>query len=165
MTGGAERYRIALVLLLLVLLHFVARPWLGDSRGSPDFLLLALMWYAIRARPGSAAIAGFVVGLIGDALTQEAFGAGILAHTVIGYVLAWGKAVFFPENLLVNAGFFLVGAWVRDLLFLLADGHLSIAAMAWQLVSWSLVKAVTTAVAGIVVVLVFRRWLEVRTAT
>jgi rod shape-determining protein MreD len=165
MTGGAERYRITFVLLLLVLLHFAVRPWLGDSRGAPDFLLLALMLYAIRARPGNGALAGFAVGLVGDALTQEAFGAGILAHTVVGYLLAWGKAIFFPDNLLVNAGFFLVGAWARDVLFLLADGHLSLAAMAWQLISWSLLKAFTTTMAGIVVVLVFRRWLEVKIAT
>ena len=42
------------------------------------------MIYAIRARPGHAAIAGFVVGLSGDALAGAAFGAGALAYTVVG---------------------------------------------------------------------------------
>ncbi len=47
--------------LLLVLLHFYLRPRLWGPRLSPDFLLLALMLFAIRSRPGAAAVAGFLV--------------------------------------------------------------------------------------------------------
>ena len=37
------------------------------------------------------------------------------AHTVVGYLAAWGRAVFFADNMLVNAAFVAVGLWVRDL--------------------------------------------------
>lgn len=164
MTRRGSHYRLVLVLLLLVVMQFALRPWLGDPRPAPDFLLLALLVYAIRTTPGRAAVAGFVVGLVGDALTPVAFGSGALAHTVVGYLAAWGKAVFFAENLLVSAGFFAVGTWVRDLLVLLAGGHVSGTALYWQIGMWSPLKAATTAIVGVVALTVFRRWLDVRIA-
>jgi rod shape-determining protein MreD len=160
-----ERYRMAAVVLLLTVLHFLLRPFLGDVRGSPDLLLLALLVFAIRARPGQAAIGGFVVGLLVDALTPVAFGAGALAHTVVGYLAAWGKALFFAENVIVSAGFFFVGTWVRDALVLVVGRHMDQSALFWQLAIWSPVKALTTAIAGVIVLLLFRRWLHIRVVT
>jgi rod shape-determining protein MreD len=161
MTAG-ERSRLAAVLLLLVVLHFALRPFLGDFRAAPDLLLLALIVFAMRVRPGHATAAGFSVGLVVDSLTPVAFGAGALAHTLVGYLAAWGKAVFFAENLLVNAGFFFVGTWIRDLLVLVAGRHMDGSAMLWQLLFWSPIKALATAVVGLIVLVVFGRWLETR---
>lgn len=158
------QYREAAVLGLLVVSHFAFRGLLGGRRVAPDFLLLALLVYAIRTTPGRASIAGFLVGLLSDALTPVAFGSGALAHTVVGYLAAWGKAVFFAENLLVSAGFFFGGAWVRDVLVLLAGGHVKGTALAWQLAWWSPINAAATAFSGLFVLLIFRRWLEVRFA-
>ena len=118
--------------------------------------------YALRARPGGAAVAGFTIGLLGDALTPVAFGAGALAHTVVGYLAAWGKAIFFAENLAVNAGFFFAGTWVRDLLVLVGGGHVQGTELVWQLLLWSPLKAATTALVGVMVLLIFRRWLAIR---
>ena len=118
----ANRIQLVLVMALLVLLHFYLRPRLWSARVSPDFLLIALVFFAMRAGPGAGAVAGFVVGLVNDALTPAAFGAGALAHTVVGYLAAWGRAVFFADNLLVNAAFVAVALWVRDLLLLVASG-------------------------------------------
>lgn len=162
MTRRRERLQLAGVLLLLVVLQFALRPFLGDPRVAPDFLLVALLVYAIRARPGHAAVAGFVVGLVADALDPTAFGAGALAHTVVGFLAAWGKAVFFAENVAVNAGFVLGGTWLRDLLVLLVGRHVGGGVLGWQLMLWSPLKAATTAAAGVVVLLLFRRWLPVR---
>ena len=118
----ANRVQLVLVMGLLVLLHFYLRPRLGNARVSPDFLLIALVFFAMRAGPGAGALAGFIVGVVNDALTPAAFGAGALAHTVVGYLAAWGRAVFFADNLLVNAGFVAVALWVRDLILLVASG-------------------------------------------
>lgn len=157
-----SRYRLGLVMLLLVVLHFVLRPFLADFRGAPDFLLLALLVFAIRARPGDAAIAGFIVGLLADSLTPIAFGASALAHTCVGYLAAWGKAVFFAENLLVSAGFFFLGTWLRDAIVLVAGRHMDQTALFWQLLVWSPVKALMTALVGLLVLLLFRQWLQIR---
>jgi rod shape-determining protein MreD len=80
------------------------------------------MLIAIRARPGYAAVAGFVFGMVSDALTPASLGAGALANTLVGYLAAWGRAVFFPDNVLVNAGLFAAGVWVRNAIILLASG-------------------------------------------
>jgi rod shape-determining protein MreD len=149
-------------MLLLVVLHFVLRPFLVDFRGAPDLLLLALLVFAIRVRPGDAAIAGFVVGLLADSLTPIAFGAGALAHTCVGYLTAWGKAVFFAENVLVSAGFFFLGTWARDAIVLVAGRHMDSSALLWQLFLWSPVKALMTALAGVLVLVLFRGWLRIR---
>ena len=141
---------------LLTVLHFTLRPWLGNPLWAPDFLLLALMLYAIRARPGRAAIAGFSVGILTDALAAAAFGAGAFAHTVLAYLQAWGKAVFFPDNLMVNFWFFLLGAWVRDLIVMLAGGQADLSTLLWQLGTWSLIWSVVTAVTGLLVLVIFR---------
>lgn len=162
MTARRGGYRLVAVLLILVVLHFTVPPFLGDRRVAPDFLLLALLVYAIRARPGDAAVAGFLVGLLADALTPVAFGAGVLAHTVVGYLAAWGKAVFFAENVVVTTGFFLAGTWLRDVLVLIAGRHVAETVLLWQIGFWSPLKALMTALVGMVVLLLFRRWLQMR---
>jgi hypothetical protein len=77
---------------------------------------------------------------------------------------AWGKAIFFAENLAVNAGFFLAGTWVRDLLVLVGGGHVGGTELVWQLLLWSPLKAASTGLAGVIVLLVFRQWLAIRIA-
>lgn len=152
---------MALVLLLLVVAHFYVRPRLWDDRTAPDFLLLALLLFAIRSRPGAAAVAGFVVGLVTDVLSPARFGAGALAHTLVGYLAAWGRAVFFPDNLLVNAGLFALGTWLRTLIVLVASG-VAAGELLNTIAIWSPIQAVLTAFAGVVVVLTFREWLSLR---
>ena len=120
MNGRNTGWRGAIVLLLLMGLHFYVRPRFGGSQFTPDFLAIGVLLFALRARPGEAALAGLAAGLIADSLTPARFGAGMLAHTVVGYLAAWGRAVFFADNILVTAGFFAVGTWLRNLLVILA---------------------------------------------
>ncbi len=162
MSRRPRRYRFAAVLVMLVVAHFALRPWLGNQRLAPDFLLLALLVYAIQARPGAAAIAGLVVGLLSDALTPVAFGSGMLAYSVVGYLAAWGKAIFFAENLMVNAGFFFGGTIIRDVLVIVWGGHVRGVTLFWQLGFWSIVQGATTTVVGVLTLLVFRNWLHLR---
>lgn len=160
--GGRWPLRLAALLLFLVTLQFAVRPFLGMPRAAPDFLLVALLVFAIQARPGPAAVAGFLVGMFADALSPAAFGAGAMAHTTVGYLAAWGKAVFFADHLLVNAGFFFVGCWVRDALVLLVGRHAEGSTVLWQLGFWSVLMALTTAATGVVILFLFRRWLQMR---
>ncbi len=159
-TRRDRRNRVAFVIALLVAGHFYVRPWL-ENRIAPDLLLLAMLIVAMRSRPGIGAVVGFVAGLATDILTPARFGAGALSHTIVGYLAAWGRAVFFPDNLIVNAGLFAAGAWVRTLLVLLASGA-SPAELAGTLLVWAPIQAATTALAGVIVVMVFRNWLAIR---
>jgi len=63
----------------------------------------------------------------------------------------------------VNAGFFAIGLWLRDLVVLLASSTAGHGAVA-DLLLWSTLKALTTAVAGVMVLVIFRRWLSIRLA-
>ena len=157
----ANRLQLAAVLAILVVLHFYIRPRLWDPRVSPDFLFMALMLFAMRNGPGASAVAGFAVGLAADALTPAKFGAGALAHTVVGYLASWARAVFFADNPLINAAFIAVGLWLRDLLVLAASGS-GDRAFLTELALYSPLQALTTALFALVVLLAFREWFSIR---
>ncbi len=156
-----SRVQLLLVMLLLVVLQFYLRPRLWDARISPDFLLIAMMLFAMRSSPGVAALAGFAVGLIADTLTPARFGAGALAHTLVAYVASWGRAVFFADNMLVNGAFVAVGLWLRDFIVLLASGtnHRQVIT---ELTLYSPLQALTTAAFAMVVLITFRSMFSIR---
>ncbi len=156
-----ERGRLWSVLGLLVVLQFALRPRLGMPSVAPDFLLVALLLFAIRSRPGAAAVAGFLVGLAGDAMAPARVGAGALAHTVVGYLAAWGRAVFFPDNLFVNGLVIALGVWLRNAIQLLASGA-GTSSLASQLFIWAPLQALTTALTATLVLVLFQRWLDIR---
>jgi rod shape-determining protein MreD len=159
--GRATRLQLAIVLAVLVLLHFYVRPRLWGARVSPDFLLIALLLFAMRSGPGAAALFGFAVGLVGDALTPARFGAGALAHTAVGYVASWARSLFFADNLLVNAGFIAAGLWLRDLVLLVASGTDRVRLLT-ELTLYSPLQALTTALAAMIVLAGFREWFAIR---
>jgi rod shape-determining protein MreD len=150
-----------MVMLLLVVLQFYLRPRLWDARISPDFLLIALMLFAMRSSPGIAALAGFTVGLIADTLTPARFGAGALAHTLVAYFGSWGRSVFFADNILVNAAFVAAGLWMRDLIVLLASGT-DHRVLLTELTLYSPLQALTTAGFSLIVLMTFRSMFSIR---
>ncbi|HUK22866.1 MAG TPA: rod shape-determining protein MreD [Gemmatimonadales bacterium] len=158
----SDKYRFVVILAGLVVLQFSVRTRMGDDRMAPDFLLLALMLYTIRAQPGRAALAGFLVGVLRDALTPASFGAGALAHTLVAYLASWSKAVFFAENIVVNGFLFFAGTWLRNLIVALASNKMRSGMLGWELLVWSPVQSLTTALAGVLVLWLFRRELAVR---
>jgi len=160
-SNRVSRVQLLLVMLLLVVLQFYLRPRLWDARISPDFLLIALMLFAMRSSPGVAALAGFAVGVIADTLTPARFGAGALAHTLVGYLASWGRAVFFADNMLVNAGFVAAGLWLRDFIVLMASGT-NHRQMLIELTLYSPLQALTTAGFAIIVLITFRSMFSVR---
>ena len=155
----ANRLQLAVVLLLLVVMHFYVRPRLWGPRASPDFLFVALMLFAMRSPPGVAALAGFAVGLAGDALTPARFGAAALAHTIVAYVGSWARAVFFADNVLVNAAFVAGGLWIRDGIVLAASGGGSLLT---ELAVYSPLQALASALFALLVLVTFREWFSIR---
>lgn len=150
-----------MVIGILLLLEFYLRPSLVEGRGMPDFLLLALLLLCLRLSPGAAAVVGLCVGIVMDVLSPARFGANMLAHVLLGWGAAWGRAVFFADNLAVNAGLFFVGTWVRNLLVLLLSGA-TLGTLGAEAFFWSPLQGLTTAIVGVVVVVLFRDWLALR---
>ncbi|HEY2849998.1 MAG TPA: rod shape-determining protein MreD [Gemmatimonadaceae bacterium] len=143
------------VFVALIVLHFTLRPLL-DWRASIDFLVIALLLVAVRARPGVAALAGFTLGLLADSLTPAAFGAGALAMTAVGFGASWLKDAFFADNIALNGVFIFAGKWVFDTIFLLAERRLQGTDLLVQLFVWSPAAAAVTAIAGLMVLLTAR---------
>jgi rod shape-determining protein MreD len=154
-----DRVRLTAALLLLVALHFVLRPRFAPSRFAPDLVFVALLFLAIRTRPAVGALAGFVVGLLSDAVALTTFGAGALALTIVGFAAGWLKAVVFADNLLVNALIVFAASWVRDIVEVAASNQLRGGALGMQLFVLSPLAALSTAAAALVALLLLRGWL------
>jgi hypothetical protein len=54
------------------------------------------------------------------------------------------------------------GTWLRNLIVLLASGRLQGSQLAWELLVWSPLQGLTTAIVGIGVLWFFRGWLSPR---
>lgn len=147
--------RTAFAFAVLVLLHFSLRPLLGWRTG-PDFLVIALLLVAIRVRPGTAALIGFVMGIIADSVTLQAFGAAALSMSVVGFAASWLKAVFFADDLVLNAFFFFLGKWAFDVLYVLAQRDAGSVSVPLQLLVWSPLTAAVTSAAGIITLILLR---------
>jgi rod shape-determining protein MreD len=158
----ASAVRTAIVCLILIVLHYTLRPLLG-WRASIDFLLLALVFAAVRMRPAGAALFGLVLGLATDSLTPDAFGAGALAATVVAFGASYLKAVFFADNLALNGFFLFIGKWSFDLVYHLMERRLHGTELLMQLAVWTPLSAAVTAIAGVLAVTLLRPILEVRT--
>src|SRR6185312_15973714 len=99
---------------------------------------------AIRVRPGSAALLGLVMGLVADSLEPHAFGAGALGMCLVGFGASWLKAVFFADDVVLNALFFFCGKWAFDVIVLLAAHQMSGGALLVELLVWSPLKGVVS---------------------
>jgi rod shape-determining protein MreD len=151
----AKSLWLGIVFLLLVVMQYSLRPLLA-WRAPIDFLVIALLLVAVRTRPGVAAIVGFTLGLLADSLTPDAFGAGALAMTIVGFAASWLKAAFFADNIALNGIFVFLGKWAFDVIFLVAERRLAGVDLLSQALLWSPVSAAVTAAAGLVVLLTAR---------
>jgi rod shape-determining protein MreD len=151
--------RAVATFVILVLLHYTLRPLLG-WRAPMDFLVLALLLAAIRVRPAFGAILGLALGIVSDSLTPDALGAGAIAMTIVGYLASWLKAVFFADNIALNAFFFFLGKWVFDVIYFTVEHRLGGIELVQQLLLWSPLSAAATAIAGILLLFVMRPLLE-----
>jgi len=156
---GLGAFRAALVFGLLLVLHYTLRPLLG-WRAPIDFLVIAVLLAAVRARSGTSAVLGFALGIATDSLNVEGFGARALAMSIVAFAASWMKAIFFADNLALNGFFFFIGKWAFDIIMIVVEQRLSGGAMVTQLLLWSPLSAFNTAVAGVVLLIVLRPVLE-----
>ena len=159
--GGVLRTTICCA--ILVILHYTLRPLLG-WRAPIDFMLIAALFGAVRMRPGWAAVYGLFLGLVSDALAANGFGASALSMTLVAYSASWLKAVFFADNLALNAFFLFVGKWIFDVIVVFTDHRLAGGDLAMQILVWSPLSAAVTALAGALVLTMLRPLTEPRPA-
>jgi rod shape-determining protein MreD len=153
--------RTIVVCAILIVLHYTLRPLLA-WRASVDFLIVALLLGSVRMRPGSAAVYGFLLGLVSDSLTISGFGAAALGMSLIGFAASWLKAVFFADNLALNGFFLFLAKWAFDVIVLVVGLRTGGAELAMQIFVWSPLSAAVTAVAGVIALSLLKPLMEAR---
>lgn len=154
-SGPANFLRTTIGVLLLVLAHYSVRPVIG-GRAPIDFLAIAVLFMAVRVRPGAAALIGFTAGIIVDALNPVSFGAGAIAFTLVAYAASWLKAIFFAEHVALTGLFVFLGKWLFDAIYLVAGREARGTDLFVQLVLWSPIAAALTALIAIMLLTLFR---------
>jgi rod shape-determining protein MreD len=149
-----------MLFIALLAAHYGLRPILGWRVGI-DFLLIGVLLVAVRVRPGAAALLGFAAGLTSDALSPAAFGAGAAAMTAVGAGASWLKARFFAEHLALTGAFIFIGKIAFDAVYLVAERRLGTGELVVQLVTWSALSGLVTALVGIGVLIMFRPFTDV----
>ncbi len=147
--------RALAVFVLLVAAHFSLRPLLGGP-APIDFLCLAVLFAAVRVRPGMAAVIGFLSGLCLDSLSLSSFGPAALAFTAVAFGASWLKAVFFAENVALTALFVFFGKWSYDVVYVLISGGVPDGQVLVQVLLWSPLSAALTATVGLVLLVLAR---------
>ncbi|WP_396207565.1 rod shape-determining protein MreD [Gemmatimonas sp.] len=140
---------------VLVGAQFGVRPLIA-GRATVDFAVIAVLFSAVRLRPGVAAVVGFLTGLALDALSPGGFGASALVLTVLAFSASWLKAVFFADHVALTGLFVFSAKWLFDVAMALLTGVGSGASMLVALLVWSPLSAALTAVVGVLLLVVFR---------
>ena len=158
----ANRVQLAVVLLLLVLLHFYVRPRLWGPRVSPDFLLVGpdAVRHAERARGvGGGRLPGRAHG--GRAHAGPVRGGRAGAHRR-GATSPPGRGrSSSPTTCSSTPPSSPAGVWLRDFLVLVASGS-GDGSVLTELAVYSPLQALTSALFALVILLAFREWFSIR---
>ncbi len=128
---------------VLLLLHFLLRPWLTGLPVGPDLLIGGLLLAALRVQAGSAAFLGFLLGPLEAAMELGQPGTYALVLTLTGYLAARSRDILFADAAIFVAVYLFVGTWAaRAALILLAGGGGNLAAP----IALAALDAVATAV-------------------
>lgn len=115
MTEGT-RWKFALFVAALVVLHFVLRVGVGLGFLAPDLLVIALLLASRRLRPGTAAALGFFLGLLEGAANDYILGSASLALAVLGYLGSRSREWLAGDDPLTLVAFFFAGTLLYNLL-------------------------------------------------
>ncbi len=145
--GGGRATRplvTAVAVAALVVGHYAVRPFL-PPQVPVGFLLVAVLFLAVRVRPGAAAVAGLVAGLAADTSSALPLGTTSLVWIALGFLAARMRAVLFGEQAVVAGAVAFGASWLGDLLVALARPSGTSALSAASLLVWSPLGALLTA--------------------
>lgn len=100
---------------LLVLAHFLARPALTEAPWLPDLLTGAVLVAALGTRAGAAAALGFVLGALEGAMALAGLGGTALVYTLVAYLTARWRDLFFADLPFLLFLYLFVGCWTTRL--------------------------------------------------
>ncbi len=103
--------RNALLLFVLVVLHFSLRPLFMEWPVAPDLLTAAVLLGSLWLRAGNAALLGFTLGLLEEAIAL-AGGWTALLYTLVGFAGARFRDVIFADVRFFVPLYLFLGTWL-----------------------------------------------------
>lgn len=153
--GAGSVLRAWLGFVVLLVAHFGVRP-LIDARATVDFAIIAVLFSAVRMRPGFAALTGFLSGLALDALAPGSFGANALVLTLVAFGASRLKAAFFSDHVALTGLFVFVAKWTFDTVMTLLTGAGTGVSVLDRLLLWAPLAAALTALVAVLLLVLFR---------
>jgi len=117
--ADGTRWRFALFIAGLVVLHFVLRVGLGLGVLAPDLLVVALLLASRRMRPGGAAGLGFLLGVLEGSANPTVFGAASLSLSVVGYLGSRSREWLAGDDPVTMVAYFFAGTLLYEVLLYL----------------------------------------------
>lgn len=148
------------VVVGLAILHFLLHVGFGLGPEAPDLATVALLLAAREVGMGGAAAAGFLLGLLEDALSVLSFGANAVAMTLLGALGAVTRDLFVGESLTFLVSYFVTGKLLRDLVHWLMVSEELRQPFVDQVLVQGLLGGVYAAAVGVGVLAVTGLWRE-----
>lgn len=148
--AGPRSAVASVLVLVLVLGQYAVRPLLPE-RLPVAFLLVAVLFVAVRVRPGVAALVGFVAGLAVDAAAATPFGATALLWLVEAFVAASMRALLFSEQLLLPGLVAFAASWLGAVVAALGRPAGTAALAPGALFVWAPLTALATGLLAVAV--------------
>ena len=145
-----------LFIAILVAAHFALHLSLGLDAAAPDLLTVAVLLGARQLSGGAAAGLGFLLGLIEDAVSLGAFGAGAATQAVVGFLGARSRDLFLGESLLFLGIYLFLGTWLQDVIYYGLAELIRRGDPVQALLLDAPLYSAYAAVAGVVAVLIYR---------
>ncbi len=108
------RFGLLGAVLVLTFLHFALAPLFDSWFASPNLLLCAVLVSARQLRPGVAALIGFILGTLEDAMAVSHFGLATLLLVIVAYLGSLTRDTFVGEEPLFMGTYLLVGTWAYE---------------------------------------------------
>lgn len=96
--------------LVLSLVHVVFLRFIAVSSVTPDLLLILTVWISLVEGQFTGMVAGFLCGLLFDAVSADVLGSNALAKTVAGFVAGYFHREGFGAQALGSPRFLLIVA-------------------------------------------------------
>ncbi len=149
------------VLFFALVLQTTVMHYIQVRDTEPSLVLVAVVWYAMRADLRQAAMYGLAAGLLEDILATGTGGAWTISTTVCAIVASIASRGFFADSIPIVTALTLGTTLLRELLFWIVmglEGYPS--GLAGLHAHEALVKALLNAIVMITAMLVVRRFNE-----
>ena len=152
--------RVWLMVALLSVAHLTMKIGFGMGPIAPDLLTVSLLLGARELGMGRAAGMGLLFGLLEDAMNALSFGANSVAMALVGILGAVTRDLFVGDSLLFLVSYFVLGKWVRDLVFWIMMGDALRPPFVEAVLFEGLVAGLYAAVVGIALMALTGLWRE-----